>query len=109
MQGGTPYRDLSAEMQAYHGLYFYGCSDRMQPGFCDADAIDTSDETYQTWTKEESISLNQYLNYAISKNWIDTSRLDEYISSERYSDSQEIYQAILKYLEEYLSSDMEFR
>ena len=73
-----------------------------------SDKIDTSDATYQAWTTEESISLNQFLTYAISKNWIDTSQLSEYISSERYSDSAEVYQAILSFLQDYLISDMNF-
>ena len=39
------------------------------------DAIDTSDATYKAWKDEESINIYTYLNYAISKNWIDTSLL----------------------------------
>ena len=56
------------------------------------DSINTSDEIYKQWTTDETISLNQYLNYAISKNWIDTSKLSDYVSAEKYSDSAEIYQ-----------------
>lgn len=103
LNGTTPYQSLSAEMQGY--------MDYMETillgGILLDDAIDAADPTYQAWSKDESISMNQYLNYAISKNWIDTSRLSEYISSE-YSDAAEVYQAILSYLKDYLSSDMNF-
>lgn len=106
LSGGTPYKDLPAEMQAY--LDYISLDVFEDTGLLLQDEIDTSDETYLAWTKEETISLNQYLNYAISKNWIDTSLLSEYISSERYSDAAEVYQAILQYLENYLRSDMSF-
>ena len=38
------------------------------------DAVDTSDEIYKAWTKDESISLKEYLTYAASQNWIDISK-----------------------------------
>ncbi|MCI8835343.1 MAG: penicillin-binding protein [Ruminococcus sp.] len=107
MASGTPYQNLPAEMQAYLD---YVSSDVLMntAGILVSDAIDTTDPTYQAWTKDETISLNQYLNYAISKNWIDTSRLEEYMSSERYSDAAEVYQAMITYVEEYLRSDLNF-
>ncbi len=105
--GGTAYKDLSDEMKAYQD---YICDEllRDKTGILMSTAIDTSDATYQAWAKEETISLNQYLNYAISQNWIDTSKLGNYISSEKYSDASEVYQAILSYLEDYLKSDLSF-
>ena len=81
---------------------------RDKSGILVTDSIDTSDETYQAWAKQETITLNQYLNYAISKNWVDSSKLSNYISSEKYSDASEVYQAILRYLQDYLSSDINF-
>lgn len=105
--GGQPYNELSSEMQAY--MDFISIDVLLNDtGILINDAIDTSDETYQAWTKEENINIYQYLNYAISQNWIDTSALSEYVSEEKYSDSAEIYQGILKYLQEYLSSDINF-
>ena len=103
LNGTTPYQSLSEEMKGYMD-YMEGV---LQAGILLPEAVDASDPTYQAWAKEESISMNQYLNYAISKNWIDTSRLNEYISSE-YSNAAEVYQAILLYLQDYLSSDMNF-
>lgn len=107
LNGTTPYQNLSAEMKAYQD---YISIDVLQEAgkILVSDKIDTSDPVYIQWTKDETISLNEFLNYAISKDWIDSSLLGEYISSEKYSDASEVYQAILRYLEEYLSSDMNF-
>lgn len=107
LNGNTPYRDLSAEMQAYMD---YVSIDVLlnDAKILNSDAIDTSDATYLAWTSDESISLHEYLNYAISQNWVDSSLLTEYISDSKYSDASEIYQAIISYLEEYLSSNETF-
>ncbi len=101
------YKDLSAEMKAYMD---YISIDVLQNDaqILVSDDIDTSDEVYRQWTTDESISLNRYLNYAISKNWIDTSKLSDYVSAEKYSDSAEIYQGILTFLQDYLNSDVNF-
>ena len=100
--GATAYKDLSKEMQAYMD---YVCDTVLakNTGILNMDLVDTKDETYLAWAKEETINLNQYLNYAISKNWIDTSKLSEEVAEQKYSDSGEIYQGILKFLEEYLN------
>ena len=107
MSGTTPYQELSAEMKAYQD-YISITVLQETTGLLVKDEIDTSDEIYIKWTKDETISLNEFLNYAISKNWVDTSILEKYISTEKYSDASEVYQAMLKYLEEYLKSDMNF-
>ena len=53
--------------------------------------------------------LYEYINYAISQNWVDTSIVQEYVDGEgKYSDSNEIYQAILKYISDYLKTDYTF-
>lgn len=102
------YKDLSKEMQAYLN---YIASEVLtsKTGILITDSIDMSDSTYQSWTEDESISLYTYLNYAISKNWIDTSKLQEYTTSEgKYSDSNEIYQGIVAFLQNYLITDRGF-
>ena len=102
-----PYKELSKEMQAYMD---YVCDTVLTKNteILNMSAVDTSDEIYLAWAKEETININQYLNYAISKNWISTSKLSSDVSSQKYSDSGEIYQGILKFLEEYLRSDVNF-
>lgn len=69
-------------------------------GILDSGAVDYSDDTYTEWS-QGNISLYAYLNYAISRNWINTVNL----SGSSYSSSAEIYQAILDYIEEYIESD----
>lgn len=97
------YTDLSKEMQNYMS---YICNDVLteSTGILLANEIDTSDKTYIAWRTDETISLNVFLNYAISKNWIDASKL----GGSAYSSSEELYQALLTYIEEYLSDDSNF-
>lgn len=74
-----------------------------------SDVIDTADETYQAWRTEETINIYKYLNYAISKNWIDTSKLTEFMASGgNYSSSGEIYDALVSYIEDKFESNSAF-
>ena len=97
------YRDLSDEMQEYMS---YICNTVLaeKTGILLTGEIDTSDETYVAWRTDETISLHEYLNYAISRSWIDTSILGD----SAYSSSEEVYQALLTYIEEYLANDSDF-
>ncbi len=70
--------------------------------------IDTDDEMYKKWYSEGSISLREFLEHAISKNWIDTSKLQDYIPKGKYHDSTEIFDGIVGFLENYLDSDSKF-
>lgn len=97
------YRDLSEEMQAYMS-YIYRQILVEKTGIVISDAVDSTDETLLAWTQDETISLYTFLNYAISQNWIDTSIL----GGSTYSSSEEIYQELLDYLQEYLSTDSDF-
>lgn len=102
------YRDLSREMQAY---LTYLVTDVLTTGskVILSDNIDTNDATYKSWKEEESINVYTYLSYAISKNWIDTSLLKSYVSSDGdYSDSNELYQGIISFLMDYIDSDSGF-
>lgn len=101
------YRDLDNDMKAYMDYISINVL-QTDTGILMKDEINTSDDIYKQWTTDETISLNQYLNYAISQNWIDTSKLSDYVSAEKYSDSAEIYQGILSFLEDYLNSDVNF-
>lgn len=90
---------LMDEMQDYMD---YVCDTVLteNTGILDSGAVDYSDDTYTEWS-QGNISLYAYLNYAISRNWINTVNL----SGSSYSSSAEIYQAILDYVEEYIESD----
>ena len=49
-------------------------------GILNEEAIDKSDLTYKAWAEEETISLQEFLTYAASQNWIDISRISPRVS-----------------------------
>lgn len=67
--------------------------------------IDSSDKTFQAWRYEDSISLAEFLKYAITKNWIDTSKLGV---ADKYSDTEQVYTALIDYINDKLYKDNKF-
>lgn len=98
----TPYEELTTEYQVYES---YIAALLYDNDIIMESVVDKNDETYIAWTKDEVISLNEYLNYAIAQNWINVSKLE--IGSQ-YSDSVEIYHKILDYVFEKIESDIDF-
>lgn len=98
------YKDLSNEMQEYMSFIV---NDLLMEstGILEKEAIDTSDETYIAWAKDESISLKEYLTYAASQNWINISELEE---SDTYLDSTQVYNSLAQYIQDYLSESTAF-
>ena len=102
------YTDMPREQQAYLS-YIVNDLLTSSASILMKNAIDTSDETYLKWREEETININTYLNYAISKNWIDSSKLQEYTpEGEKYSDAADVYTALVSYVEQALRSDRNF-
>lgn len=101
----TAYRDLSREMKNYMS---YIVSDVLMgsSGVLMSSAIDREDPTYLAWTQEEIISLKEYLEYAISMNWVDVSGLEVESS---YLSSEEIYAVLLDYISTELANDVDFQ
>ncbi len=104
MNSATPYNKLSKEYQNYES-YIVTLLASDNHGVLIRDEIDTTDPTYIAWTKDETISLKEYLNYAISMNWIDTTKLDLEV---QYSDSDEIYAELVDYIIDALQNNSEF-
>lgn len=100
----TPYKDLTEEMKAYSS---YIVNDMLAEGtrILNTDAIDKNDATYKAWRDEETISLKEYLTYAISKDWIDIGKIQ--VDSD-YLASDEIYNALADYIFDYLKTDDAF-
>ncbi len=98
-----PYTDLTEEMQVYQSYIV----NTMLPetGILNEEAIDQSDLTYKAWAEDESISLQEFLTYAISHNWIDVNGITDNMN---YLDSNEVYTALADYIAEYLGSDSNF-
>ena len=100
------YKDLSKEMQAY--MHFIASDLLTSAGVLRTDKIDVNDDVYEAW-KNEKINLNQYLNHAIAENWVDASVVQKYLKSDgKYSDSNQLYKGILKYIEDCLKTDATF-
>lgn len=95
---------LSEEYNTYLSYIYSKLLDT--EGIIDKKSIDTEDTTYLAWEKE-TISLQQFLYYAISKNWINTSKLYE-DEETKYSDSDEIYQKLIEHIYNGLSNDSGF-
>lgn len=95
------FKDLSEEDQDY---FNYIISQLKTTGIIIEDNIDTTDEVYQEW-KVGAVSPGNYLNHAISKNWID---ITKFTVEEKYSDSMEIYDALCTYILEDITVQKEF-
>ncbi|NCB91464.1 MAG: peptidase [Clostridia bacterium] len=98
------YAELSTEMQGYVS-YIVNELLMSKTGVLSETAIDRNDATYKAWTTEESISLQEYLTYAASQNWIDISQISDKTT---YLDSAEVYQDLSSYIASYLESDTDF-
>lgn len=98
---GTAYKDLTREMQVYIS---YVVSMLQNQGILVSSQIDKNDSVYKDW-KNETISLKAYLDQAIAMNWIDVSKLT---TDEKYSDSIQIYNGIVSFVNETLMEDTSF-
>ncbi|MGN0334720.1 MAG: penicillin-binding transpeptidase domain-containing protein [Lachnospiraceae bacterium] len=95
------YKDLSLEMKNYMSHVV----NKVLMGTNEVLVPDSSDAMYTAWHKEESISLKTYLEYAISKNWINVSKVSR---DTPYLNSEEIYECVLDYIKEILNEDSVF-
>ncbi len=97
----TAFENLTEEQQVYMTYIVSMLTDN---GILVKDNIDTSDDIYQKW-KNDEISLEEYLNHAIAENWID---ITQFSVDEKYSDSSEIYGALVNYIINELKDDRGF-
>lgn len=67
--------------------------------------ISNSDATYKAWAIDETISLTEYIKYAISQSWIDNDKLN---LSDAYSESDEIFNSIVNIVVNELKEDEAF-
>ena len=95
---------LSEENQEYLNYIYTKLKDTDQ--IINKSAIDTEDETYKAWSNA-TISLREFLLYAISKNWVNTSKIMDSGES-KYSDTDEIYNKLVEYIYGTLSTDTGF-
>ena len=98
----TPYKDLNDEQKIYHS---YIVSMLNTQGVIKDSEIDKEDEMYIAWRKEETISLGQYLEYCISQNWIDVTKID---LQNEYSNTKEVFERLVAYCIEELGHNTSF-
>ncbi|MDY3249229.1 MAG: penicillin-binding transpeptidase domain-containing protein [Candidatus Choladocola sp.] len=106
----TPYCDLADKYELgeqYQVYMSYIVNDMLMTGtgILNEAAIDKTDPTYIAWTEEESISLREFLTYAISRNWIDITKIS---GDTDYMDTQEMFSALADYIADYLYEDDNF-
>ncbi|MCI1721373.1 MAG: peptidase [Lachnospiraceae bacterium] len=99
-----PYNQLSDEQKEYES-YIVNDLLTTDTGILNSSAIDKTDATYLAWTRDESISMKEYLTYAASQNWID---ITSFSASDTYLGSDDIYAALSDYIGQYLSTDRAF-
>lgn len=100
----TPYKSLSEEMQVYE-TFITTLLGKYNDGVIDESNIDKSHETYKAW-KDETIGLKDYLQFLVEENCIDITKLSV---KSKYSDSDEIYTALLEYIKEQLTNGVTIR
>lgn len=94
-------RKEDPEYAAYMDYIYSTLSEK---GIYDNKIIESTDETYKQYVAEE-IPLSGYLQYAINQGAIDIS---SFKLSNDYYDSKEVFEALIAYLEDTLSTDSEF-
>lgn len=96
------YSALPEEYQVYMSYLYTMLADA---GVLVTSRIDTSDSTFIAWRNDDAISLHEFLSYAISQSWIDTSKLK---LDSKYSDTEQVYRALVDYIVEKLVNDTGF-
>lgn len=99
----TPYNKLSKEYQVYQSNIV---SMLNKQGVISTELVDQEDPTQIAWAKDEVISLSEYLNYVISQNWLDVTKLE---IDEKYPGSEEIFQSLADYMIEMIDNNVEFQ
>lgn len=95
------YGNLDKEYQVYMSYILSMLGDKK---IFHSDKVDTDDEVYISW-KNDTASLAEYLHRAIAMDWIDITGFD---TESKYSDSTEIYDALISYIVDELQADTEF-
>ena len=98
----TAYNKLKTEYQVYESNIVSYLTD---DGVIISDQIDTKNPTYDAWKTQETIGLGEYLEWLISINAIDISKLS---LDTKYSDSTEIFNSLCAYIRDMLDNHVEF-
>ena len=99
----TPYEKLSDEYQVYQ---YYILKLLISDGVIMGSEIDENDSLYKEWNSEGNVSLGELLEHAIAMGWVDISKLE---LDSRYSDSSEIFDALITRIFQLCDSDKEYQ
>lgn len=102
MKTRTDHKDLDDEYQKYLSYIYQMLLDNK---VILNSRIDPNDAKYKDW-ENDSISLGEFLEYAVNQNWIDISKLSV---SDNYYDTDEVMEALTGYIENELSDDDDFK
>ncbi len=100
-ESNVTFKNASSNMGDFLDCFYQKLKDK---GVVLKDEIDTDDGTYKGYTNG-SVSLSKYLQYAISKQWIDLEKLN---IGDSFFSTQEIYQKLVDYGLNLLENDTEF-
>lgn len=96
----TEYAKLSEDMQ----IYIYKIYELLlEDGVIIRNNVDYTDPMYEQWIAE-TISLKEYLSYALVMNWIDVSKFTD----SEYSSLTEAYNSLVTYILDDIKNDTEF-
>lgn len=104
LSNSVPYNQLGKEMQVYES-YVVSRLQSSSTGIILSNMVDKDDKTYINWTVNETISLREYLNYCLARNWIDISRFHK---DSTYSDTSEVYEQLVDHICKDLANDTGF-
>ncbi len=99
----TPYDQLNDEYKVYQ---YYLARNLLTNGVIISSAVNTEDPVYKGWDAGENVSLGDYLEHCIAEGWIDLSKLS---LDSKYSDSSEIFDALIAKAIELCDADSEYQ
>lgn len=102
LNSDTAFQDQSEEIQEYLTYIVTFLQDQ---GIFDTTDVDSSDTTYTNW-RNGSISVREYLRYAIDSSWIQISALN---IEDEYADTDEIYSSLVSYVMDQISTRNTFQ
>lgn len=95
--------DATDEMQEYYDFILSLLSSRSNMILMSS-RINRESEMYLAWT-EGTVSLRDYLRYAVSSGWIDSSKL---LAEEKYSNADRVYELLVERVTGILEDDDDF-
>lgn len=102
--GNTVTNEKAGEEMEEYLDYVYSVLISSDVGLLVSSAIDRTDPMYLDYTNDK-ISLSSFLQYAISQNWVDLSKLGR---DGAYYDNDEWYSMLVEYVLDYFQDDKEF-